>query len=447
VEAESPKQHRAGWLWLTLLCIVGFAHALAYAITNPVFESPDEPGHLAYINHIAAGGGMPDQYDPKQFLAEGHQSPLYYFFFGEILRATSGPIYAALSESKTPAPAPKYDHRSKPFHSSRDRIAFYALRFFGCLFVALTVLQTGRAAKMIMPVGHVYLIAPMIIALLPQFAFVGASISNDGIASLIGACATFAAAQCAMNPEERKHWISLGIWIGVAFLAKKNALAFVPAFLVLIGVLATQNSVPIKRLILNGLFTFLGSFLMSLPILLRNISLYDDILGNRMEVETLSSLAYTQSLNSMHFRMVFPDSVPRSFVSHFGWMSVEVKQRFVWPVVRILLSAFGVGLVGLIDRKRTAIASFCVAAFLANVIGLVYYNMMFPQAQGRLLFPTLAPFAIVCAIGFFEVSRRIAWKYKAYLLAPIFIAFLWFDMLCFWTNQNFYAWFGPKLGF
>jgi len=126
---------------------------------------------------------------------------------------------------------------------------------------------------------------------------------------------------------------------------------------------------------------------------------------------------------------------------------VEVKPKFVWRMVWMFAGLMSLGCFALFDRQRGAIALFCIAAFLCNAFGLIYYNLFFPQAQGRLLFPSLACIVLLCALGVFEISRFVRFRYKALSLVALAIWLLWFDVLCFYTNQNFYAWFGPKLGF
>jgi hypothetical protein len=447
VNSDRPQLNRSSWIWLLLLCLYALLHSLAYALTNPVFESPDEPGHLEYINRIASGGGMPNQYDEKQFLPEGHQGPLYYVALGELLRLGGGPISVSLPPSTLPDHWFEFDHRGPAFKTSRDRRIFYGLRLFGCVLVGLTTLMTGLAARKVMPIGHVWLVAPLLAAMLPELAFIGSSISNDGTVALCCACATFAAASCSAEPGRGKHWLALGIWTGLAFLSKKNAIVYVPAGLVLVVGIWLSRAVSSKEMLRNGLIACGAGLLLYFPILLRNQLLYGELLGNRMEMDTLPSLVFPQSLSSRHFRVIFPDMVPRSFLAHFGWMSVEVRQVYVWPLVRAILGAAGLGGLALFDRKRAAFAAFCFTAFLGNVVGLVYYNLIYPQAQGRLLFPGLAPLALLCALGLFEVSDRIRFRYKSLALAPLVLWLVWFDLLAFWTNQNFYAWFGPKLGF
>lgn len=444
---DQSQPNRNSWIWLVLLCLYALVHSAAYALTNPVFESPDEPGHLEYANNFAAGRPMPNQYDVKEFLAEGHQSPLFYVLAGSLLRIAGGPISVALPPNTQPDHWYEFDHRSPPFKGPRDRNLFYALRLLGSVLVALTVLATGLAARKMLPVGHVWLVAPLLVAMLPELAFIGSSISNDGLVACLGACCAFGAAGCCVEPARWQNWLRFGLWIGLAFLAKKNAIVYAPAGFVLLAGLGFSPVMERKTALRNGLIAFAAGLFLYLPILLRNHLLYGELLGNQMETDTLSGLVFPQSLNSRHFRLIFPDIVPRSFIAHFGWMTVEVRQVYVWPLVRAILGSAGLGVFALFDRKRTAFAAFCLVAFLGNVAGLVYYNLIYPQAQGRLLFPAMAPLMLLCALGLFEVSSRIHFRYKTLTFLPLVIWLVWFDLLAFWTNQNFYAYFGPKLGF
>ena len=441
------KADRVWWIWLAVLCLYGILHSATYALTNPPLESPDEPGHLGYVNRFAAGKGIPNQYDPKEVLPEGHQTPLYYFAAGEIFRLFGGPISVQLPVSNAKPPAPLFDHRPNPFPSSRDRNLFYGLRLAGAFLVGLTVLQTGRAAHKLMPLGHVWLVAPMIVATLPQLAFIGSSISNDGLVAMFAACVVYAVSCCAMEPDSRGHWILLGMYLGLAFLAKKNAIVLAPAALLFLGALRLYRGKNLGKIGVNSLLAAGVALLLFLPVFIHNLSLYGELLGNRMETDTMPQLVYPQDLNSWHFRYIFPHVVPVSFVAQFGWMVVEVKAVFVWRMVWFLGALGCLGALALFDRVRGAVAIFCFAGFLGNIAGLVYYNLLFPQAQGRLLFPSLACLAMLCALGLYEITSRVRLPYKFLALVPIAIWFLWFDLLCFYTNQNFYSWFGPALGF
>lgn len=433
-----PRTERLSWLWLGLLCLYALLHSVTYALGNPVFESPDEPDHLAFVNQVAGGAGLPDQYGPTA-TREGHQHPLYYLLAGTGLRLFGGPIQVDLPRSAFPYPGPRFAHREDPFGSTRDQNLYYGLRLAGAVMAALTALQIGRAARLLLPVGHVWLVAPLVIATLPQFAFISASISNDGLVILLCSCLTYATVRCALESEKRSHWIAVGIWLGLALLTKKSAVAFIPPIALLAIVLAITNPSNKRVILKNGAVALAIAFVLFLPILIRNQLLYHELLGTQMEVATRPDLAQPHSLDSAYFQTSFLESVPRSFVGQLGWMNLLVDPTNVWWIVRGLLLAMILSLVAFLDRSRLAVTAFCWSAFVCSFIGVVYYNTMFPQPQGRLLFPALAPFALLCALGLYEVSKRVRIPYKWVGIVLLALYLTWFDNQAIQTNQSFYA--------
>src|SRR5436309_1326158 len=101
---------RLSWILLGVLCIYALLHSALYALNNPVFESPDEPDHLTYVNWIASGHWLPNQYDPAEQNPEGHQHPLYYVLAGKALRLAGGPISVHPPRSNLPGLAPQFNH-------------------------------------------------------------------------------------------------------------------------------------------------------------------------------------------------------------------------------------------------------------------------------------------------------------------------------------------------
>lgn len=436
----AARAERLSWVWLGLLCLYALLHSAFYALNNPVFESPDEPDHLAFVNRIASGEWLPNQFDAS-FTPEGHQHPLYYLLTGGILRIAGGPVSVDLPRSGLPFPAPHFNHSPDPFTSPRDRGLFFGLRLLGAVMAALTTLQIGRASRKLMPLGHVWLVAPLVVATLPQFAFISSSISNDGLVLLLGACLTYASVSCAFESERRSHWIALGVWLGLALLTKKSALAYVPAVVVLAAVLALSKSLSPVGIAKRAGMALAIAALLFLPILIRNQTLYGELLASRMEVATLPNLAQAHSLDSPYFQTVFPESVPRSFIAQLGWMNILADPTHIWWIVRALLLAIGLSVIALFDRARRAGTAFCWAAFIGSVAGLVYYNLMFPQPQGRLLFPALAPISLLCALGLHEMSRRMRIPFKWIAIGVMGLYLIWFDRLAYQTNHSFYDWF------
>jgi hypothetical protein len=392
---------------LLVTCAVGLLHAALYAAATPVFESPDEPYHLAYVNFVATRWQIPDQYDPASAVpVEGHQHPAYYVLAAAVVRASG----ATGIEARLPVAREfrtwVYRHDVDPFATTADRARFYALRLFGALLMALTVLQVGRAAAAVFP-DHLAAaaLAPMLVAGLPQFAFVCAAVSNDGLTALASASAIGACARAARAPRRHRGWVIAGLWLGLALLSKKSALAILPALAVLAlfppGGTAAGGSGerrPLAERLRGPLLAIGVALLVVAGLLVRNQVLYAEWLGTQMEVNTLPGLVEPRPLLSSYFVTTFPSRLWRSYIAHLGHASVPVPGVILLPLAALVFVPLAVGLLPgrlLAGRDR----AFLTACLLLNVAAVVFYNLTFSQAQGRLLFPSLAAAALLWAAG------------------------------------------------
>ena len=75
---------------LFLILVLYVSVALAYGLVTPVYEGPDELGHVLYVKHIAEGRGIPVQSREYAiaygFGQEGSQAPLYYALNAALVR-------------------------------------------------------------------------------------------------------------------------------------------------------------------------------------------------------------------------------------------------------------------------------------------------------------------------------------------------------------------------
>jgi len=72
-------------LWVLL---IGYAAlGVVYTFSTPMFEAPDEAYHFALVDHLASGGGLPDQRIPERRLwkQEGSQPPLFYMLAAQVV--------------------------------------------------------------------------------------------------------------------------------------------------------------------------------------------------------------------------------------------------------------------------------------------------------------------------------------------------------------------------
>jgi len=105
----------------------------------------------------------------------------------------------------------------------------------------------------------------------------------------------------------------------------------------------------------------------------------------------------------------------QSFWAQFGWMGVLVDRRLYQALLALtIVVALGLALwLYRSARGRTGLdraaglALWLLALCSAVTVGaFLYYNLTFIQAQGRYLFPALAPIGIFFALGLLELTPR-----------------------------------------
>ncbi|MCW5939045.1 MAG: hypothetical protein KF884_04105 [Fimbriimonadaceae bacterium] len=392
------------------LSLAAAVHAAQYALLNPPFESPDETGHVAYASFVAETGRWPDQrgFPSDGGVEMGHHHPLPYFAMALVVRASgTDRIVPRLVDAPNPVPW-RFRHPETGFANPESARAFYALRLLGCLLAGATVWFTGLAARYALR-GPTALLPPLLVATLPQFAFVCGSVSNDPWAAAAGAATLWGATRLLARGDPKKGALAAG----VAVWCKKSGLALAPSLLIA-GLLRGGSG---RR---RGLLAFLGAMVLALPILVRNQALYGDPLGSTMEARTYAELVEAKALGSGYFFTSFPYWVARSFFAHFGWMSVSVSLRLILP----LAATWAAGLVALgpaFKRPRLRRQVWLhLATFSMVLAGLVHYNLTFTQPQGRLLFPALAALAVLAGVGLGRLGRR--WPPRALVFLALVLA-------------------------
>jgi hypothetical protein len=416
-----------------------------FALTNPPLEAPDEPAHLVTVNFIASRGSLPNPLVPEQNTGEAHQHPLYYLAAAGIVKALCSDGSIDVRSEPNPAfrPLPgertlvaKYVHGpAEDFSSDGDRRAFFALRLLNVLLAAGTALLAMRGMELLWTDGP-WPLAGVFVAALPQFQFIGGSISNDALSAFLASGATVAAIAAIRNPEAANKWIAFGVWAGLAFLAKKSNLALL-AWLpcVLLAAQGRGGWGPMARSF--GL-AIAPVALLALPLALRNLALFGGPLGGDAEAEVMRALAEPRAIGDPYFRSTFLAVTARSFFGHFGWMHVYVPS----VALALLGCAYGLGwLASLVGLRSPGRASDAALWSLPPIVlgGLAWYNLTFTQPQGRLLFPALAALAILAGVGWGRIVSRLPLPGRIFATSSALLALLVADVLCAAENLRFYS--------
>lgn len=393
----AARERGAYWLLACILWFLGFS--VSYVYTNPPLEAPDEPGHLDYANFVATHGTLPNQLDPSidKRAEQGHHFPLYYIAAAGVIRLVERDDQIRLAEMENPEhlmnggskpDVPKYQHGAEG-----DLSSFHGLRMLSVAFGALTVLFVGLAARSVMPKGP-WILAPILVATLPQFQFISAAVSNDSLAAMTAALATWALLS-ANSHRHTRTYVWAGIAVAAAIWAKKSNLVFVPIALAL--PLLDRASLKLSAARLASIT--IPMLLIAGPLFVRQYVLYGDFLGNGMERETLGTLVDPKAITDPYFFTTFPKVTARSLVAHFGWMNVAVSTLAILAYWLVMGGMLILSSLSAFDKERRSVTVLLWAVVLLTLAGLAFYNLTYTQAQGRLLFPALTGIAVLVAVG------------------------------------------------
>lgn len=435
-----------------LFLVVG----IAYSLVVPPFETPDEPFHYAFARHIAAGNGLPVQMEGGSgpWAQEGSQAPLYYLITGALTAGIDQGDYPEIAVRNPRAnigdplnPGNKnfmlYSGRQPPLQGSN--LALHIGRWFSLLLGAFTLWCTYLTAALIgaalrsrpdrqpdarlLPGEHpdVALLAMTLVAVIPQFAFISASFTNDTLIMAASAATIYWLARLLSRPATQMirwwEWALLGVLLGIAALSKLQGLGLLPLAGATVLILAWRRRT--WKLLLDA------AIWVALPLVIiagwwyvRNIVLYGD----------WSGLGHLTALNGRRTKPISPqDFWPEfrglrySFWGLFGWFNILLPDWFY--VAADLLTLVGVaGLVGAVvriarrvpaprlDSSALRIISLLIGWSLITFALLVYWILQATGSQGRLLFPGISAFAILLALGIDYwldwlplLGRRIAW--------------------------------------
>lgn len=458
--------------------------SLAFALGAPSFEKPDEPGHLDFIRFISLNHRLPrplPEYPFVESAFEGQQTPLYYALQAVLLAAldsrrladfeteefNSLGIYESYmaspekAERRTLRPNPRanaFFHGTEANLFQRDRrdsfpyaypySIFRALRLPGILWGLLTVILAYRLASLVFGAGNRWSIAAAaIVGFNPQFCFLAGAVSNDCMAAFMAAAMTYLGCKLALGrsgPASLSRAAALGLVMGLAVLTKLSTLTLVLFALACLAVTARRHIGRFGRsagVFLICFFSIAGWYFM------RNSLLFGDPLALETYRLTKAAIVNEHSFFSSYFFSIgtytFPVIAFESFWAVFGWMNILVDRWIILAYLAICLAG-GTGIIAWFIRefgKKSPRdrASLHMAGLLALHAGLslafmIRFNLIWMQPQGRYLFGSLLPIALLIALGIrFWIERITPPRARLRGAAPFLIsgALLALNVVCF----------------
>lgn len=400
--------------------------AVVYNLSIPLYESPDELQHAAFVVWLADEGTLPvlDPEEPGPWKQEGTQPPLYY----GITAALAGWMpHNAADNLATPNPYANIGDPLRPGNKNRvlhdiegegwpyqsGALFVYVSRVVSTIMAMGTLWAIYRLGRITFPDRPGIALGMMgLVAFTPQFLFVSASINNDNLVILISAWVLVLLAGWLRSPQLPRwpQMAALGALLGTGALAKLSGLALWPLAAATIVWLAWRSK-DVRWLIGSGLVVFGVALVLSGWWYARNLSLYGELSGTDVHLEVMGGprrrLPSRMSTILSEFK-----GFRYSFWALFGWFNILAPDAFYWLLD--LLTLFGVIGFGvfLVRSLRTYPRStreilVMLAVWLGLVaVALMRWTILASASQGRLIFPALGAIALVLVVGWAALLPR-----------------------------------------
>ena len=398
---------------VAIFCILGAVHSVAV----PLFEAPDEIWHFSFTRILAAERALPVQpTDGKDmWLREAGQPPLYYILsapfvapldtsdFPDFARFNvAHPAVTATSESDAPNVFIHTKHESFPYRGAV--LAVHLLRLLTIPWGAATVVGTYLVAREVAPHRPgLGLTAAALTAFNPHFIYISSVVNNDATTACLCTFALWLAMR--LGRETRfpgRNLVSLGIILGLALLSKVSALALLP-LVALALLLIWWRDRDARALLARGVIIFGLAALIGGWWYIRNWALYGD------------PLAWDVWLADIGVQPITLLELIRQF-GHVGasyWSPYDgLFPAPVFWALGLLAVVAAIGWARMIARRdaRTNVDAegllLAGAWFVLLFASLISYMTTTPSAEGRLLFPGVAAFSLLLALGWEAVAPR-----------------------------------------
>jgi len=395
--------------------------AIGYGLITPIYEGPDEIGHVLYVKHIAEGLGMPVQTRAYAinygFGQEGSQPPLYYALNAALVRVLrlslndldGLPPANPFTTCGRPGPYNvalyRHDPRSERFPYQGAARAVHVMRLFSALLGAFTVGAVYVTARLAFPRRmEVAPLAAVLVAFNPQFVFMSGLVNNDNLVNCLAALSIALTMVCLRRGFTWRRVLGLGLICGLATMAKVGGLMTLAfAGMALLVALWRQPKRFVGYALLLGLaFTVVVGWWFA-----RNWILYGELTG----LKRMTSIYGPR--RSSPAALFFPELV-NTFRSYWGTFSCDLT--FPKPMYWLFVIMIGAALWGAARTWHAARAAerrhvWLLLVWLILVfISYVRWNWVNTStSMGRLFFQANAAICVLLGYGLARLTPRPGW--------------------------------------
>lgn len=411
-EARDVKEKKIVFLYFITLIFIFFFY-LSMALFLKFNVSPDEELRYKIPLYIFRHGSLPVGTNKEVMLPYGNYSYAYYpQLLGGIISALFMKIISIFSHSKV--------------------LLLFAARWTSVLFGIITSIFVSLTVKKL---KHSWLLSwftLVLVAFLPQFAYLSVYVNNDIIAIAGVSIILYALVSSTVDVWKVKYGILLAIGIDICLLGYLNSIPFVIIGIIYSFILIIHQ-VKVKQITLKTAFqitaiSILIVLFITLPFFIRNYLLYQDFTG-----ATAFTKAYENWLAGGGRQTMFPyhHNVVRMFYSSdwiiatfessvglFGYMNIKIKTGFY--IFYILFMFSGLQFLVLPNLKKIKNSSYLgifnllmILAVMATVFLSAYRSVTTDyQAQGRYIMTVLPVISIWVCEGFAIMPKLVSLKLK-----------------------------------
>lgn len=394
----------------TLLLLLFVLLALAYGLSNPLFEATDEIRHFRYVRYIQTERSLPPLTSAGSGQYQAHHPPLYYLTVAALSAWVPGDLSPALDPPTNPYWGYRYfevstDNKAQYLHNPAERFpgqqgyqTVWIGRLVSLLFALGTAVVSYRLGRVLYPdYGAVALGALAFVAFNPMFLHGAGSMNNDSTAAFFGALAALFAALVVQDGLTPRRGLALGLAFGLAALSKANVLPLAaPVGLAALWAVWRQRDRQAWQGL--GLLALAGVITIG-PWLLRNWVLTGSLLGSSAYTaawtgdggnplgDLISGAGYTWS----------------TFWARFNYGQVPVAGWMYWLPGVLLVGS----LAGLAVRK-IRVNWVLPLALVVMLGGWVYLMLTVPATNNaRMLFPVYPVLGVLLARGLAPEHRSL----------------------------------------
>ncbi len=411
------RYHRSALLIACLFLALG----VIYSIASPLFEPSDEHNHYPFVQHLAAGGGLPVQAAGEKTLwgQEGSQPPLYYAISAlltagidtrDMTRLMVVNPHGQSGVPGTPDNANKFIHAEReafPWHGTA--LAVHVVRFFSVMLGLGTTLCTYALARLLFPGQPALAAGAMAInAFIPMFVFISASVNNDNLVVVLSSLSLVLLVRAIQRGPAPQRLLGLGAAIGLACLSKLSALGLLPLACLGLALVVPGRGRIDRRAIVRWVGQCALVIVAAAAIAgwwyVRNWQLYDDPLGMSTMVAVAGGRPPLATLSDLLGEF---QGFRYSFWGVLGGFNILLRPAWVYVLLDLVSAGALIGLAAWAWRawrKRTPALPWRELLLLAawiviEAVALLRWTSMTLASQGRLMFAALAPICLFLALG------------------------------------------------